>query len=200
MLNWHALGGLALTSAAVTGTPGPSNLSLLAAASTYGIARCRRYLLGIVAGTLLVLLAVAAGVTAMLRAVPVLVPVALAVGALYILWLAYHIATAPPLASSSPGRAGAPSWPGGLLLGVGNPKAWIALAAVFTTAQAAGTGLVAAGARIGVVAVMVCAASTTWLLAGRAVAPLFSAPRRARVVNVCLAAALVAATALAIWA
>ena len=200
MLNWHALGGLALTSAAVTGTPGPSNLSLLAAASTYGIARSRLYLAGIIAGTLIVLVAVAAGVTAMLRAVPVLVPVALAAGAIYILWLAYHIATAPPLTSSPQGRGPAPSWPGGLLLGVANPKAWIALAAVLSTAQGAGTGVAATGARVGVVAVMVCAASGTWLLAGRAVAPLFSAPRRARVVNICLAVALVGATAFSVFA
>ncbi|MBO0745348.1 MAG: LysE family transporter [Candidatus Dormibacteraeota bacterium] len=200
MVNWHALGGLALSAAAVTGTPGPSNLSLLAAGSAYGIGRCRRYLLGIVGGTLIVLAAVATGVTAMLRAAPVLVPVALVCGALYILWLAYHIATAPPLTSSLETRAAAPSWPGGLLLGVANPKAWIALAAVFATARAVGTGLVATGARVGVVAAMVCAASATWLVAGRVVAPLFSAPRRARIVNVGLAVALVGATALSIWA
>lgn len=200
MIEWQAVVGLALASAAVTGTPGPSNLSLLAAGSTYGIRRCRLYLAGIVAGTLVVLVAVAAGVTAMLRAVPVLVPVALAAGALYILWLAYHIATAPPLTSSPADRGAAPSWPGGLLLGVANPKAWIALAAVFTTARAAGTGLLAAGVRVGVVAVLVCAASATWLLAGRAMAPLFSAPRRAKIVNVCLAIALVAAMAFSVFA
>lgn len=200
MLAWHALGGVALASAAVTGTPGPSNLSLLAAASTYGIGRCRLYLLGIIGGTLIVLLAVAAGVTTMLRAVPVLVPVALVAGAAYILWLAYHIATAPPLAGSPEGGGDAPSWRGGLLLGVANPKAWIALAAVLTTAQATGTGLPGAGARVGVVAFMICAASVTWLVAGRAVAPLFSEPRRARVLNVGLAVALVAATVLSIFA
>lgn len=200
MHGWHALGGLALAAAAVTGTPGPSNLSLLAAASTYGIARCRLYLLGIIGGTLIVLVAVAAGVTEVLRLVPVLVPVALAAGALYILWLAYHIATAPALAGSPEGRGRAPSWPGGLFLGLANPKAWIALAALFTTARGTGTGLLAAGARVGVVAIMVCAASVTWLVAGRMVAPLFVEPRRARVVNVCLAAALVAAAAFSVFA
>lgn len=199
MLGWHALGGLALASAAVTGTPGPTNLSLLAAASTYGVGRCRRYLLGIIGGTLIVVVAAAAGVTAMLRAVPVLAPVELVAGTLYILWLAYHIATAPPLASSPRGQRDAPSWLGGLLLGVANPKAWIALAAVFSTSQGEGTGLVAMGARVGVVAVMVCAACVTWLVAGRAVAPLFSAPRRARVVNVCLATALVATMAFTVF-
>lgn len=200
MLGWHALGGVALASAAVTGTPGPSNLSLLAAASAYGIGRCRLYLLGIIGGTLIVLVAVAAGVTAMLRAVPVLVPLALGAGALYILWLAYHIATAPPLAQSPGERRDAPSWRGGLLLGVANPKAWIALAAVLTTSGRAGSGLLATGARVGVVAIMIGAASVTWLVAGRAVAPLFTAPRRARVLNVGLAAGLIAATALSVFA
>ncbi len=200
MVGWHALGGLALASAAVTGTPGPSNLSLLAAGSTYGIGRCRPYLLGIIAGTLVVLGAVAAGVTTALRAVPALMPVALVAGALYILWLAYHIATAPPLARSPGGKGEAPSWPGGLLLGVANPKAWFALGAVFATARGAGTGLLARGASVGVVAVMVCAACVTWLVAGRAVAPLFSTPRRARILNLGLAATLIVATALSVFA
>ncbi|MBO0702991.1 MAG: LysE family transporter [Candidatus Dormibacteraeota bacterium] len=200
MPGWHALGGLALASAAVTGTPGPSNLSLLAAGATFGIRRCRLYLLGTIGGTLLVLAAVATGVTALLRAAPVLAPLALVAGALYILWLAYHIAAAPPLAAAAGAGGRAPSWAGGMLIGIANPKAWIALAAVLVTARLSGSGLLAAGVKVGMVAVMVCAASATWLTAGRAVAPLFSAPRRARVINVCLAVALLAATALAIWA
>src|SRR5436190_6969480 len=43
-----------------------------------------------------------------------------------IVWLAYHIATAPPL-SDRRGEPAAPGLAGGALLGVANPKAWIAI-------------------------------------------------------------------------
>jgi threonine/homoserine/homoserine lactone efflux protein len=45
---------------------------------------------------------------------------------------------------------------------------------------------------------MIVLINATWLLAGASFAPVFRDPRRARVVNVALAVALVVATALAV--
>ncbi len=42
----------------------------------------------------------------------------------YILWLAYHIATAPPL-SEPTAAAKAFTVAGGIILGIANPKAWV---------------------------------------------------------------------------
>jgi threonine/homoserine/homoserine lactone efflux protein len=128
-----AAGALIVTSLAIMGSPGPATLSLTALGSAYGVRRSLSYLAGIIAGTTLVLLAVATGVTATLLALPALRMGLVAISAAYILWLAYHVATAPPL-SENTAASPAPTLPGGLLLGVANPKAWIAIAAVFASA------------------------------------------------------------------
>lgn len=96
---------LMLASVAVMGSPGPATLSVAIIGSTFGLRRALTYLLGIIVGTTAVLLAVAAGITATLLAVPALRLALIAFSAGYILWLAYRIATAPPLAGRhAPGR------------------------------------------------------------------------------------------------
>src|ERR1700756_3068491 len=86
-----------LISLAIMGSPGPATISLVAAGSVRGVRRSLPYLVGIIIGTALVLVAVATGITAALLAVPAIGSVLIWVSAGYILWLAYHIATAPPL-------------------------------------------------------------------------------------------------------
>jgi threonine/homoserine/homoserine lactone efflux protein len=187
---------LVLTALAIMGSPGPATISLTAAGSAFGVRRSSPYLVGIIAGTTLVLLAVATGITAALLAVPGMRPVLLAVSAAYILWLAWHIATAPPLVPG--GEVEAPALAGGLLLGVANPKAWVAIAAVFASVRVAGGSVADAGAKTLVLTLVIVVINAVWLLAGASLAPLLTHPRRARIVNVALALALVAATAAAL--
>src|SRR5215472_6436371 len=94
-VSWGQAGALLLTSLAIMGSPGPATISLTAAGSAYGVRRSAGYLFGIIGGTLIVLFAVATGITATLLAVPTMRTVLLAISAAYILWLAYHLATAP---------------------------------------------------------------------------------------------------------
>jgi threonine/homoserine/homoserine lactone efflux protein len=192
---WDAAGSLILTSLAIMGTPGPATISLTAAGSAYGMRRSLGYLAGIVAGTAAVLLAVATGITAALLAVPAVRPVLIAAGAAYILWLAYHIATAPPL-SDQRGDPAVPGLAGGALLGVANPKAWIAIAAVFASARLADGTAADAAAKVAVLTGMIVVINTAWLAAGSSLAPLLRDARRARLVNRTLAVVLVAAAAL----
>jgi threonine/homoserine/homoserine lactone efflux protein len=194
---WDAVGSLVVTALAIMGTPGPATISLTAAGSTYGMRRSLGYLLGIVAGTVVVLVAVATGITAALLAVPAVRPALLAAGAAYILWLAYHIATAPPLTGRAAAVA-APGLAGGALLGVANPKAWIAIAAVFASARLAHGAAADAAAKVAVLSVLIVVINATWLAAGSSLAPLLRHPGRARLVNRCLAALLVAAAALTV--
>lgn len=188
---------LVLTSLALMGSPGPATISLVAAGSAYGVRRSLPYLLGIIAGTAIVLVAVATGITAALLAVPAMRPILIGISAAYILWLAYHVATAPPLGAQTTDSF-VPSLSGGTLLGVANPKAWVVIAAVFASAHLADSPSVDAAAKIAVLSVMIVLINATWLIAGTSLAPLLRDPRRARIVNAALAAALVAATALAV--
>lgn len=188
---------LLLTSLAIMGSPGPATVSLTAVGSAFGARRGGAYLTGIVIGTIVVLIAIATGITAALLALPSLRAVLLAVSAAYILWLAWHIATAPPLAE---GRAGAraPTLAGGVVLGVANPKAWVAIAAVFASTRLAADPLADAALKVALLAGMIVLINAAWLLAGASLAPILREPRRSRAVNVILAIALVGATALAV--
>jgi threonine/homoserine/homoserine lactone efflux protein len=187
---------LLLMSLAVMGSPGPATISLVAAGSAFGVRRSFKYLIGVIVGTTVVLVAVATGITAALLALPAIGSVLLGISAAYILWLAYHIATAPPLSSRTAARD-APSFAGGALLGVTNPKGWVAIAAVFTSAHLADDAATDAAAKIVVLTAMLIVTLTTWLVAGRSLAPVLREPRRARLVNAALAVGLVGATALA---
>jgi threonine/homoserine/homoserine lactone efflux protein len=196
-LRWGSLVPLLLTSLAIMGSPGPATVSLVAAGTAYGLRRSLRYLLGIIAGTTAVLLAVASGITAALLALPAIGTLLVWASAAYILWLAYRIATAPPLSEPAAAPRTA-SFAGGTLLGAANPKAWVAIAAVFASARLADAAAADATAKVVALSAMIVVICTTWLVAGTSIAPLLREPRRARAVNVALAAAVVGATALAL--
>ena len=195
-VHWGQAGTLLLTALAIMGSPGPATISLTAAGSAYGVRRSAGYLAGIVAGTTAVLIAVATGITAALLAVPALRAVLIAASAAYILWLAYHIATAPPSAQAD--AKDSPSLAGGALLGIANPKAWIAIAAVLASAHLTAGPAADAAAKTAALTVMIILINTAWLIAGASLAPAFRDPRRSRVINLAMAVALVAATALAV--
>jgi threonine/homoserine/homoserine lactone efflux protein len=195
-IHWGSIGPLLVTALAIMGSPGPATISLTAAGSAYGVRRSLGYLAGIVAGTVVVLAAVATGITATLLAVPALRSVLIVLSAAYILWLAYRIATAGVGTGPRPGSA--PSLAGGVMLGVANPKAWVAIAATFGSARLADPATTDAAAKIALLSMVAVLIMTVWLVVGASFAPALRDPRRARVVNLALAAALVAATALAV--
>jgi len=197
VIRWGSVGTLVLISLAIMGSPGPATISLVAAGSVRGVRRSFPYLFGIIAGTTLVLVAVATGITAALLAVPRVGSVLIWISVAYILWLAYQIATAPPL-SKLTGASNAFSLMGGAILGIANPKAWVAIAAVFASVHLADAPTDDAAAKIVVLTVMIIVICATWLVAGRSIAPLLRDPPRARLVNAALAVGLVGATALAL--
>jgi len=197
VIRWGSVGTLVLISLAIMGSAGPATISLVAAGSVRGVRRSFPYLFGIIAGTTLVLVAVATGITAALLAVPRVGSVLIWISVAYILWLAYQIATAPPL-SKLTGASNAFSLMGGAILGIANPKAWVAIAAVFASVHLADAPTDDAAAKIVVLTVMIIVICATWLVAGRSIAPLLRDPPRARLVNAALAVGLVGATALAL--
>jgi threonine/homoserine/homoserine lactone efflux protein len=194
-IRWESVGPLLLVSLAIMGSPGPATISLVATGSAYGLRRSLRYLLGIIVGSAAVLVAVATGVTAALLAVPLIGSLVRGLSATYIIWLAYQIATAPPLPRQGV-ASDAPTVAGGVLLGATNPKAWVAFAAVFASAHLAAAETLDAVAKTVVLATMIIVICSTWLLAGTSLAPVLQDPRRARVANTGFAVALVGATAL----
>jgi threonine/homoserine/homoserine lactone efflux protein len=58
-IRWGSVGSLMLASAAIMGSPGPATISVAAVGSAHGVRPSLAYLLGIIVGTTLVLVAVA---------------------------------------------------------------------------------------------------------------------------------------------
>lgn len=193
---WRSLLALVVTALAVMGSPGPSTVSVTAVGAAYGFRRSVPYMSGLVAGTIAVLLAVAAGLVALLLSMPRLLPPLVAASAAYILYLAFRIATAPPLARLED-SVPAPSFAGGFLLGIANPKAYLAIAAVFAGASlAAQAPMVDAAAKIAVLSVMIVLIHVFWLAIGASLAALFYDPVTSRRANIVLALLLVATLAI----
>jgi threonine/homoserine/homoserine lactone efflux protein len=173
-------------------------MSATAVGAAFGYRRSLPYIAGLILGTATVLLAVAAGVVSMLLSVPRLAPVLVAVSAAYIAYLAYKIATAPPLSRQDP-EASVPSFPGGYLLAVANPKAYLAIAAVFAgSTLAVGSALTGAILKTAVLTIMIVIIHGFWLTAGVSFSRLLRDPVSSRIVNVLFAAILIATTIMAI--
>jgi threonine/homoserine/homoserine lactone efflux protein len=193
-----ALVSLILASLVVMGSPGPSTMSVTAVGAAFGFRRTLAYVTGLILGTATVLLAVAGGVVAMLMSLPRLAPVLIAASAAYIAYLAYKIATAPPLSQQSQ-ATGAPSLAGGFLLGVANPKAYFAIAAVFAgTTLAVESRLIEAMLKTAVLTVMIVVIHLGWLMAWISLSRLLHHPVSSRIVNLLFAAILIVTTILAV--
>jgi threonine/homoserine/homoserine lactone efflux protein len=193
-----ALVSLILASLVVMGSPGPSTMSVTAVGAAFGFRRSLAYLSGIVLGTTAVLVAVAAGVVAMLMSLPRLASVLVAASAAYIAYLAFKIATAPPL-SRQDQEAGAPSFAGGFLLAVANPKAYLAIAAVFAgTTLAVESRLIEAMLKTGALTITIVVIHLCWLTAGVSLSRLLHHPVSSRIVNLLFATILIFTTIMAI--
>jgi threonine/homoserine/homoserine lactone efflux protein len=189
---WRPLAALILAATVVMGSPGPSTISLTAVGASFGIRRSLPYAGGLITGTVAVLLAVAAGVVALVTSVPHGALVLGILSAAYILYLAFKIATAPPLGDRG-GSAAAPGFLGGLGLAIANPKAYVAIAAIF----AADPGLDAV-VKTTVLSGMVVLIHFCWLLAGVSLSRWLHDSAAARIINLVMAAALVAVTVIAV--
>ena len=179
------------------GSPGPATLSLAAVGAAYGARAGSAYLLGIVAGTFAVLILIATGVTGIILAVPTLVFAISVAAALYILYLAYRIATAPVI-SQRASNGGTPTLAGGCLLAIANPKAFAAIGAVYSGHMlVAGSVWLDTVAKIGALTLVIVVVNVTWLIFGSLFARHLQNPRIGRIANITFAVLLVLSVALA---
>jgi len=193
----EALPGFLLAAVALAGSPGPATLSLTATGAAFGARRGAGYLAGIVAGMVAVMAIVASGVVGLLLAVPGATPVVTGLAAAYFLYLAWRIATAPPLADDD-GQRRAPTFAAGLLLSLVNPKGYAAMAALYSGFVLVHDRLALdVAAKMAVLVLIITAVNVAWLFAGAALTRLFRRPRTNRAINVAFAVLLVASVVFA---
>ena len=194
----EALPGFLLAGIALAGSPGPATLSLAAAGAAFGTRRVVGYLIGIVVGMVAVMAITASGVVALLLAVPGVAPVVTVAAALYFVWLAWRIATAPPLSADGDKRQ-SPSFLGGFGLSLVNPKGYAAMAALFSGfVLLQGQLALDAGLKIALLTVLITAVNIAWLMSGALLTRYFREPRSNRIINLVFALLLLASVPLAI--
>jgi threonine/homoserine/homoserine lactone efflux protein len=180
-----------------SGTPGPNNVMLWASGATFGFRRTVPHILGTALGIGAMTLASAAGLAALIAALPALALLMKVAGSAYLLYLAWQVGHAGAI------EAGVLARPMGLgsaaAFQVVNPKAWIfALGAVTTfrpteLSPLAGTALVAL-----TMALVILPTASIWAAAGGVIGRLVTSPRTRQAVSLVLAAMVVASVAL-VW-
>jgi threonine/homoserine/homoserine lactone efflux protein len=136
MPDWLPLLGFAI---AASVTPGPNVLMVAASAARHGVRRVMPQMLGITLGFTAMLIAVGLGLAGPMTASPLLHGMLRVVSAVWLLWLAWRIATAPPPDQGRHrpplgfGRAALFQWV--------NPKAWMIAGAAMAGYTLAGDPL-----------------------------------------------------------
>lgn len=179
---------------ALFGSPGPAVMSIAGMGAAFGFRAAFAYAIGIITATLIDGALVLSGIAGLVLLIPGAAVVLFIAASGYMLFLAWKIAAAPPLVRRP--DAPHPTFFNGLALGLANPKAYAALAAVFSghvliESSALGDGVL----KLALVGVVICITDTFWLLLGASLSAALADPKQSRVLNALFAIALVASVA-----
>jgi len=193
----EAIAALVIATAALLGSPGPATLSLAAVGATSGISKGLPYYFGILVGLLCAMLGAIAGLATVLARWPQASLVIQLLGAMYILYIAWKIASAPTVTEEDSKEIRHPDFRDGFILNILNAKAYAAFLALFSQFLLPIDDLVfayLASATICFgVAIVVDAA---WLVAGGFLQSMFRNPRSARLIRILFGMLIVASV---IW-
>ena len=170
-------------------TPGPNNLMLTASGANFGYRLTLPQVLGCVTGNVALTLIACNGLGRLFVAVPAAQVALRTAGALYLVWLAWK------LAQSRIGDAQALrplTFAEGVMFQAFNPKSWIRAITLASVFMPAGANPLTAGLAISLIgAVIGFPCISMWALFGVAMRSVLTDPRRQRVFNLAMAAALV---------
>ena len=193
----EALLGLVGYSFVAAVTPGPNNVVLWGIGLRYGFRAAIPYLLGIPLGVGLMVLAVAAGVGALVGHVPALEIGLKAIGSVYLLYLAWQVAASAVVTEADVGSA--PGFGASVAFQFVNPKAWFFVLSAVAAFRPPGMDAVSAAlVMAAVVMVIVIPSAGLWALGGNALSRFVSGPRAHRAISLTLALVLAGMVVL-IW-
>jgi threonine/homoserine/homoserine lactone efflux protein len=178
---------------AMGATPGPNNTMLAASGANYGFRRTLPHFLGVSIGFPAMFLVVAF-LGKSLLADPVVHGVMKWVGIVYLLWLAFAVATAKPKPAAGESAVTRPLafWQAALFQWI-NPKAWIIVAGAIATYTLPGRESVSASLVLAAILFAVSLmTSGGWTLIGVGVSRVLATPGSLRFFNWAMAALLVA--------
>lgn len=186
---------------ALLGSPGPAIAALVALGRAKGVLRGMGFFVSMQVGLAIAAAISVAGVISLFQALPWLKPLLIGLSVIYMLWLAWTIATSE--LSGGVGGAGDQAFtlPFGFFLGIANPKAYLAFASLFgsfaiaTPAFGFRDGLTKWAACVIVMIVV----DFAWLYAGAALGRIKLTSRAERGMNVVMGGAIAVAGVISLF-
>jgi threonine/homoserine/homoserine lactone efflux protein len=188
----------ALFAVVAAGTPGPSNVLLTATGANVGVWRGLPALLGVSVGMGVMMFVVALGLGSIVVANPMVLRALKWLGAAFLLWLAWKIATAR--GAHAPATARPVGFVGAAAFQWINPKSWLVCVSAVGTYMAAASGSALAKAAVfgGTFVVASLPCCFVWLAFGAGVQRVLRTERAVRIFNMTMGALLAASLALAV--
>lgn len=173
-------------------TPGPNNVMLAASGANFGFRQSAQHMLGVLTGASVLLFAVALGMGAIFVAVPALQVAIKIAGAVFLLYLAWRIASATP-GTGDATQATPLSFLAAFGFQFANPKAWTITAGAASTFMPTDiSAALAAGILAATFAVVALPAVIIWTAFGVGIGRLLTSPRAHRIFNGVMGLLLVA--------
>lgn len=176
---------------ATAGTPGPNNMMLLASGANFGFRRTILHILGISVGLGVMVVAMGWGLSGVFRTFPMLHEILKWLGAAYLLWLAWKIATAKGVSDKTAGGK-----PMTFLQAAGfqwlNPKAWAMALGAATTYTPHGSGGLTVLVLAGTFMLIGAPCSAAWAGFGQGMRRFLDNPAALSAFNIIMALLLVA--------
>ncbi|MBX3607666.1 MAG: LysE family translocator [Piscinibacter sp.] len=179
-------------------TPGPSVVMVMVAGARAGIVGGLKCLAGVVVGMALMMGAANLGLGGLVQTLPGLLVLLRGAGAVFLLWLAWTVASAPPL-----GDLGASPpvgfWPAVAFQWI-NPKSWIVCISAASTYGMAigGEPALRATTMAAVFSLAAAPSCAVWLVFGTLLRQWLTDARRSRIFNVAMGSALALSVVLVI--
>ncbi len=172
-------------------TPGPTNIMLTAAGAQAGVLGGLPCLLGVATGMGLMMFVVPLGLGSLVLGHPLVLEALHWGGAVFLLWLAWRIATSGSRIDSTPARDPV-GYLGAAIFQWVNPKSWLVTASAAGTflGVEAGSPIVQAASLGGLFVLAALPSGFLWLAFGAAVQRILHDGRRRRVFNVAMGALL----------
>jgi threonine/homoserine/homoserine lactone efflux protein len=171
-------------------TPGPNNTMLLASGVNFGFARTVPHLLGVTGGFALMVALVGLGLGSLFHTWPWTWQVLRVVAVVYLVWLAWKLATASGIQDSQ--VAHPMSFLGAVAFQWVNPKAWVMAVGACSTYALHGNLWINVVLLAGIFGVINLPSVAVWVLCGSALRRWLGRPRVLRAFNVGMAALLLA--------
>ncbi|EJJ28482.1 LysE family translocator [Rhizobium sp. CF142] len=199
MIDLVSAGFFLMAALALLGSPGPAIAALLAIGRQHGLTSGLRFYFGLQIGLAVAAAAAAAGLMSLIATIPLAMMVMTVAAALYLVWLSWKIALAPVGADlSAARRAASPTVVGGIVLGLTNPKAYIAFASLFAAYRLSQDGALDMQAKWALCVFVMIVVDIFWLWLGVVLGKVRLEPSSERLLNICFGLVILATAVLSL--